>query len=182
LSGLVTRDVASRISLDVLTDADATALLIRFLGQERVTAKPEAVAQIVEYCARLPLALGIAAAHAAGNNAMSLAQLADELAESAADPASAATALISWAYRKLRPPARRLLRVLGTKAESEFGAGVASGLAALPLPETRTLLTELARARLIEEHLPGMYRLRDVVRAFAMTLAVDDAATTQSSA
>jgi hypothetical protein len=59
---------------------EARDLLVRRLGVERVDAEPDAVEQIIHRCARLPIALAIAAARALIG---SLAGLAAELGASA---------------------------------------------------------------------------------------------------
>ena len=70
--------------LDVLTRAEASQLLAARLGVARVAAEPAAVAELAELCARLPLALAIAAARAAARPGLPLAALAAELRDAAA--------------------------------------------------------------------------------------------------
>lgn len=55
LSGLVAREGAHPVQLDVLTPAQASTLLGDRLGQERLAAEPEAVNRLVAQCAGLPL-------------------------------------------------------------------------------------------------------------------------------
>ena len=64
LAGLVATDGARRLDLDVLPLADAVALLRSLIGL-RADADPEAAAALAGLCARLPLALRIAAELAA---------------------------------------------------------------------------------------------------------------------
>ncbi len=63
LSGLVAREGASRLTLDVLTVDEAHALLVGLLGQQRVGMEEQAAVELAQACAYLPLALRIAAAH-----------------------------------------------------------------------------------------------------------------------
>ena len=65
LTGLVATDGAFPLTLDLLPAADARDLLARRLGPGRVASEPAAVDDIIAGCARLPLALTIAAARAA---------------------------------------------------------------------------------------------------------------------
>src|SRR6266568_2807223 len=65
LTSLVAAQGAHPLTLDLLTPAEARELLARRLGDDRVTAEPDAVDQIVTRCARLPLALTVVAAPAA---------------------------------------------------------------------------------------------------------------------
>lgn len=60
-AGLAAAEGAHLISLDVLTEPEALELLSRRLGR-RAAAEPGAVAELARLCARLPLALSIAAA------------------------------------------------------------------------------------------------------------------------
>ncbi|WP_052684330.1 AfsR/SARP family transcriptional regulator [Lentzea aerocolonigenes] len=77
LSGLVAREGAHPVQLDVLTAEQALALLGDQLGQERLAAEPEAVTRLVAQCGGLPLALTIVAARATEHD--SLGVLADQL-------------------------------------------------------------------------------------------------------
>lgn len=63
LGGLVARDGAHRLHLDVLPLRDANALLNRILGAEPDETEHSAVTELAEVCGRLPLALRIAAAN-----------------------------------------------------------------------------------------------------------------------
>src|SRR6185503_15196160 len=62
LPGLVSSDGAHPLGLDLLTPVEARDLLVGRLGAERIAAEPEAVAEIIVRCARLPLALAVVAA------------------------------------------------------------------------------------------------------------------------
>jgi len=66
LTGLVAAEGARPLTLEVLSAAEAHEMLARRLGRDRVAAEPKAAAEIIEYCARLPLALSIAAGRAVG--------------------------------------------------------------------------------------------------------------------
>ncbi|WP_433309263.1 BTAD domain-containing putative transcriptional regulator [Micromonospora sp. CA-269861] len=62
LGGLAARHDAQRLSLDVLTPPEATELLTRVVGEDRVTGQEIALAELAQACAHLPLALRIAGA------------------------------------------------------------------------------------------------------------------------
>jgi len=61
VASLVTQEGARPITLDVLSVEEAAALLAGRLGQDRVAAEPDVVAELIGHCARLPLALAIVA-------------------------------------------------------------------------------------------------------------------------
>ena len=75
LAGLVARDGAHRLDLDLLPAADAVALLRALIGG-RADADPAAAQTLADLCARLPLALRIAAELAAARPDTPLAELA----------------------------------------------------------------------------------------------------------
>src|SRR5262249_48179701 len=65
LTGLVAREGAHRVPLDVLSPDDSLTLLERIVGPERVRRDPNAVTELARLCGHLPLALRIAAANLA---------------------------------------------------------------------------------------------------------------------
>jgi DNA-binding SARP family transcriptional activator/tetratricopeptide (TPR) repeat protein len=186
LSGLVAAEGARPVMLDLFDPAEAQQMLVHRLGRERVVAEPQAAEEIISRCARLPLALAVAAARAATQPGFSLATLAAELraaggglaAFSSRDPATDVRAVFSWSYEQLTKPARRLFRLLGLHPGADISVAAASSLTGVPDGQTRPLLAELAEARLITEHAPGRYACHDLLRAYAteLTHTSDDAA------
>ena len=177
LTGLIVADDAHAVTLDVLTEAEAVDLLVRRLGRARVDAEPAAVAQIVEACARLPLALSVVAARAAMHPGFPLASLAAELRQSpgldsfaGGDSASDVRTVLSWSYRTLSPAAARLFRLLGLHPGPSVTAPAAASLAELSPHRARSLLAELARAHLVAEQVPGRFVSHDLLRAYATEL------------
>ncbi|MEV0202006.1 tetratricopeptide repeat protein [Nonomuraea sp. NPDC050691] len=178
LPGLVAREGAYPLTLDLLTGAEARQLLISRLGQARVAAEPKAVEEIIDRCARLPLALTITAAHAAAHPDFPLAAVAAGLREDRSldafeggDHATDVRAVFSWSYRCLSPEAARLFRMLSLHPGPDIAVAAAASLAGFPARQARRLLTELDRAHLIKEHLPGRYTFHDLLRAYAAELA-----------
>jgi DNA-binding SARP family transcriptional activator/tetratricopeptide (TPR) repeat protein len=179
LSGLVAAEGAHLLPLDLPSAAEARELLARRLGADRVAAEPAAVEEIVERCARLPLALAVVAARAATNPTFRLAAVAAELRSNASrlevfdggDPATDVRTVFSWSYEILGAPAARLFRLLGLHPGQDFSIAAAASLVGAPVEETRRLLAELARAHLVTEHVPGRYTLHDLLRAYASSLA-----------
>ena len=112
LIGLVATEGARLLTLDVLSTDEAREMLTRRLGPRRVAAEPRAVTEIIAECARLPLALAIAAARAAAHADFPLDVLASQLREArgglaafdAGDTTTDVRAVFSWSYRT--PPGR----------------------------------------------------------------------------
>jgi hypothetical protein len=80
LAGLVARDGATRLELDVMPIEDAVRLLRALIGA-RVDADPGATATLADQCCRLPLALRVAAELASSRPGSPLAELVAELAD-----------------------------------------------------------------------------------------------------
>ena len=175
LAGLIALDGAHSLTLELLTPAEARALLTRRLGTARVEAESDAVDELIELCARLPLALNITAARAATRPRFPLAAFATELREAhhrltaldVGDPTANVRAVFSWSYQTLTEPAARMFRVLGIHPGPDITMPAAASLAALDHDQTRAALNELTRAHLLTEHAPGRYAFHDLLRAYA---------------
>ncbi|MFF0151980.1 ATP-binding protein [Micromonospora sp. NPDC005203] len=179
LAGLIAADGARPIGVGLLSSAEAWQLLARRLGADRLAAEPRAVDEIIERCARLPLALAVLAARGAANPAFGLAALAHELREAphpldsfdGGDAGSDVQAVFSWSYRSLTPAAARLFRLFGCHPGPEIGVAAAASLAGLPRGQVPRLLAELAHAHLVTEQAPGRFGAHDLLRAYAAELA-----------
>ena len=182
LDGLVAIEGALPIPLDMLSPAESRELLTHRLGESRMAAEPEAVAQLLTGCAGLPLALTIVAARAATHPEFTLAALAAELRDVRArldvftvgDSGGDMRDVLSWSYRRLSPAAARLLRLLGSHAGPETTAPAAASLAGVPVAEVRPLLAELTRLHLLTEPAPGRHGFHDLIRAYAGDLAAGE--------
>ena len=179
LAGLVARDGARRLTLDLLPLADAISLLRALIG-DRVDADPAAAATLARRCARLPLALRVAAELAAARPDISLAGLAAELAdqqqrldllEAGGDPRTAVRAVFSWSHRHLDPDAARVFRLAGLHPGAGFDAYAVAALAGATAGQARQALDLLGRAHLIQPTGPGRYEMHDLLRAYARELA-----------
>ena len=182
LTGLIARDGARRIELELLTVAEATTLLHALVG-ERVHAEPEAAAALIDQCARLPLALRIAAELAAARRPHPLAELVDELADQrhrldllqpADDERTAVRTVFCWSYRQLPVAEARLFRRLGLHPGADHDAHAATALAGTDVAVARLELAGLVRAHLATENPPGRYRMHDLLRVYAVERAHED--------
>jgi DNA-binding SARP family transcriptional activator/DNA-binding XRE family transcriptional regulator len=178
LPSLVAAEGARPVAVDLLAVDEARQLLRRRLGAARADAEPDALDQIVEVAARLPLALGIAAAQAAQFPRKSLADLVAEMRAAGNgldalpgwDDTTDLRAVFSWSYHALSPGAARLFRLLGQQPARDLGPAAAAALAGAPLDTARTALAELVRAHLVTEDRPGRYGFHDLLRAYAAEL------------
>jgi DNA-binding SARP family transcriptional activator/tetratricopeptide (TPR) repeat protein len=186
LVGLSAADGARLLNVDVLSHAEARQLFTARLGAERTAAEPDAVAEIIELCARLPLALVIAAARANSRPRLSLSALAAELRDTqgrlgvldSADPAASVRAVFSWSTERLSPAAARLFRLLGLHPGPDITTPAVASLVGILLRHARQALDELIRAHLLTEQSSGRYAFHDLLR----TYAAEQATTTETGA
>jgi DNA-binding SARP family transcriptional activator/tetratricopeptide (TPR) repeat protein len=179
LTGLITTHDARSLTVDPFSADEAQDALARRLGSARLAAEPDALAEVVELCAGLPLATAIVAARATVRRRLPLAVIASELRDartrldalSADDTATDVRAVFSWSYQLLSPPARRLFRLLPVHSGPDFSRAAAASLAGLRDAGIRPLLHELTGARLITEHCPGRFTSHDLIRVYAAELS-----------
>ena len=180
LAGLVALEGAVPVTLDLLSEPDAWELLASRLGRERLNGEEATITELIGLCARLPLALNIAAAHATLQPASPLAQFAHELRDAyrrldaltTGEAAADVRAVFSWSYRTLTPDAARVFRLLGLHPGQDISLLATASLAALDPDDARRCLDELTRANLIAEQLPGRYAFHDLLHAYAADQAM----------
>ncbi|MFJ9248460.1 BTAD domain-containing putative transcriptional regulator [Streptomyces sp. NPDC101776] len=184
LTGLAATEGAHLLAVDPLTPAAARDVLAERLGAVRVAAEPAAVADVVTWCAGLPLALAVVSARAAAQPGQSLGTLAEELREAGGrldaldggEESSRVRAVFSWSYSALSPAAARLFRLLALHPGPDLDQRAAGALAGAPTERVRALLAELTGGHLLVEHAPGRYAFHDLLRVYAAELvtAYDD--------
>ncbi|NMO52101.1 AfsR family transcriptional regulator [Actinoplanes sp. TBRC 11911] len=161
-------------SLDVLDPDEAVDLLARIAG-DRVRAEPEKAAEVAHRCGGLPLAIRLAGARLAHRPSWRVSDLARRLAESAlpelvAEDRTVANAF-ALSYRQLGDPARRLFRLLGLHPGTDFDVLGVAALAGLSAHDAEAVLDGLVDVHLVDEPTSGIYRMHDLLREFASTLA-----------
>lgn len=177
LSGLSARDGARRLTLGLLPVSDAVALVEQAVSGSRDHDSAADVGELVRLCARLPLALRIAAERAAARPLMPLPELLGDLRGESSRWAALSTeeasesdtvrAVFAWSYQALPPVARRVFRILGVHPSAEFGIGAAAALSGVEPHRVRDFLDLLAGAHLLEQTGPGRYQFHDLLRAYA---------------
>jgi tetratricopeptide (TPR) repeat protein/transcriptional regulator with XRE-family HTH domain len=183
LAGLVARHGAHRIDLDVLPEPDALGLLRALVGDDRVNSDPAAASTLVRRCARLPLALRIAAERTIAQSAATLGDLAAELADeqrlldlldAGGDPRTAIRAVFSWSTRHLSERAHIAFRALGLHPGPGFDASALAALLDTDPATARAALVELAAAHLVQHARADRYGMHDLVHAWAAERAEHD--------
>ncbi|GIJ57202.1 AfsR/SARP family transcriptional regulator [Virgisporangium aurantiacum] len=178
LAGLVATDGARPLPIGPMTAVEARQLLTARLGPARTGTEPRAVDDIVDGCARLPLALAIAAARALVQPDLPLSTLAAELGDRrhALDALSIdgggadVRAVFSWSYHALSTGAARLFRLLGLHPGPDTSAAAAASLYGGRPAQVHGLLAELHRAHLITTPAPGRFAMAELLQAYAMEL------------
>lgn len=173
LTGLIAADGAHPLTLDLLSPDEARDLLAGQLGSEPVERDPDAAAALVEACARLPLALTIAAAYSACNPRKPLTAITRQLREaglntfSTGDTATDIRTVFSWSYAALPAGAQRTFRSLGLHPGPDITLPAAAALTDTDPATVAGHLEHLAQAQLLAEELPGRYAFHDLLRAYA---------------
>ena len=148
LAGLVAADGARRLDLDVLSLADAVGLLRSLIGS-RADADPDAVTALAGLCARLPLALRIAAELAGARRAAPLGELVAELAASRLDLLDAGEdrtdvrAVFSWSFRQLPDDAAGAFALIGLHPGEDLDVHAAAALTGTSAGQTGRVLGRL---------------------------------------
>ena len=172
LAGLITEG-AHVLRLDPFTQEEARELLDRRLGTDRVERELPAADELIRLCAHLPLALSVAAAHAAANPFFPLGVLADDLRSSGldgfdtGDPATSARTILARSCKYLTDQAVLMFCRLGIYPGPDVSIATAASLCAVSLSQARKDLNELARANLVEEYQPRRFTFHDLLRAYA---------------
>ncbi|MEV4074176.1 BTAD domain-containing putative transcriptional regulator [Nonomuraea fuscirosea] len=169
---------ARQVDLDVLSPAQATTLLERIVGEERLARDPAAAQELPSLCGYLPLALCIAGArlavkrHWTATTLVSL--LSDErrrLDEFAYGPLHV-RAVFALSYQGLEPDEQRAFRRLGLIEATSFASWAAAALLDVDVPEADKLLETLVDAQLLQVAATDSagrtrYLFHDLVRLFS---------------
>ncbi|GIG55924.1 SARP family transcriptional regulator [Longispora fulva] len=175
LRGLAVRHGASVTTLDLLTPDASVRLLADALGGARTTAEPAAVDELVELCARLPLALRIAAANLALHPHRTVADHVGDLSSDrrlsrlaiAGDSQAAVRGTFDLSYQGLEPGTRRAFRALGLLACADVTGEWAAAVLDVDPVDAEWLLEDLAARSLLQRMTPGRFAFHDLLRLYA---------------
>ncbi|HWO66612.1 MAG TPA: BTAD domain-containing putative transcriptional regulator [Umezawaea sp.] len=177
-----------RLTLDVLTPAEAVALLADILGDERVAEEPEAALEVARLCGHLPLAVRITGARLAGRPHWPVSRLVSRLSdergrldELVADDLAVRGSL-ELSFRALDEPARRAYRAFGFLDHPELPVDLAASLLGVSERAAEDVLDRLVDARLLDVTGQDRYRMHDLVRIHARELAEAETADTDRPA
>jgi DNA-binding SARP family transcriptional activator/tetratricopeptide (TPR) repeat protein len=179
LAGLIATNGARRLLVDLLDAEDSWQLLANRLDAGRLVAEPAAVAEIIDRCAGLPLALTVVAARADCDPGASLTTLAAELRDAdrrldalgLGDAATEVRTVFSWSYEALSEPAARMFRLVGLHPGPDLALPAAAALAGEPARDAAPMLAELTRVSLLTRSDGGRFSCHDLLREYAADLA-----------
>ena len=140
---------------------------------------PHATGALADACCRLPLALRAAAELAYARPATAMSELAGELADrrrglglfGSADSGSDVSAVFSWSYQRLTEAGGRGFRLAGLVPGRQLDQYSAAALLGTTPDQSRLVLSELARAHLIQPAGTDRYAMHALLRDYARDLA-----------
>jgi tetratricopeptide (TPR) repeat protein len=183
MAGLTAREGAERMPLDTLSPESAVDLLRQIADADRVDGDPVAAAEVARYCGYLPLPLRIVTERLIASPYLSMADLAEELAQSRErldvlatdeDQFSTVRAVFSWSYQALPPDTARMFRLLGLPNGPDTGVAAAAALAGVSTGAARRLLHGLVGIHLLEEYRQQRFRFHDLLRVYAAECVEND--------
>ncbi|QLD28035.1 winged helix-turn-helix domain-containing protein [Micromonospora carbonacea subsp. aurantiaca] len=184
LRGLVARNGAARLSVGRLRPDEGRELVGALLKQSRRAVEADAVDQLLDLCAGLPLALRIAIERFCRITEVSLGQLVAELQDErnlldllqTDDDAEAnIRVVLSRAFNWLEPAETILLRRLSSRLWPSFDLDAAAGLMGVDRAQVRVLLERLISMSLVEQRGFGSYRIHRLQQAVVRDWAPADA-------
>jgi DNA-binding SARP family transcriptional activator len=180
-------DDARVVSLDVLPAADAVALLRAIASVGPDAARDRLLGEVSELCGRLPLALRIAGALLRHRPSWSVERLAGQLRQhqrlrALSDGDRDLSAAFDLSYASIGPQRRCLWRRLGLIPGPNLDAHAAAALLNTDQAEACDGLQNLVDHNLLAEYAPGRYRLHDLLREHARTLAAAEPAAEREAA
>lgn len=177
------------VSLGMLQDSEAEALLTTVLGPERTAAEPAAVRRVVKLCGGLPLALRIAAGRMATRPRWTFAHLEQRLSgqhrrfRELRTEGHSVEAVFELSYQSLNEAQRDAFLRLGLMIGGSVDVHGAAALLGREPPDTDDLLQELVSVCLLEEQNVDLYRFHDLVGEYARhkaAIRVDEETAAQS--
>ena len=173
---LVGLDDAHSLTLPVLSEPDALALLHKVAGPDRIAADHPEAGELVKLCGYLPLAIRIVAARMRHRRSLQVEDVIDQLRDEGgrlghlSDEDRDLAAVFSSSYAALPPAEQHLFRLTGLLPGPDLDPYAAANLMGVDHPTAERLLESLLDYSLLLQHSPGRYRMHDLVRAFCRTV------------
>jgi len=171
LAGLVARDGARRVDVDLMSPKESLALLRVLIGPA-VEQEPAAAAELAARCGQLPLALRIAAELSRSRPDVSLAEIVEDLRAEhrrldRLDDSGDLRAVFGWSVRHLSAEAASAFTLLGTHPGRDVDLYALAALTGADLDRARRTASELVRSNIINATGPSRYAMHDLMRSYA---------------
>jgi tetratricopeptide (TPR) repeat protein len=177
MPSLAVRDGVGYLQVDVLDERDAIALVHEVTKHDRSGDGESEVAELVGLCARLPLALRIAAERAASRPAMRLVELIADLRDASGlwealsvtdgNEVDDVRTVFAWSYRSLPEQAARLFRIIGLHPGTDISLPAIAAAAGTSIRDARRFTDVLVGAFLLEHTAGSRFQMHDLLRAYA---------------
>ena len=176
------------ISLDTLSPTEAASLFTCSARRPGLRPDDSAVAETVRLCGFLPLAIRLAAARLEHHPSRTVSDLARELESARNGPAAmqaediSVAAAFDLSYQDLAPDQQRMFRRLGLHPGTDIDVRAAAALDDAELAQARRDIEALYDQNLLTEPAHGRYRMHDLIRDHARSLANADPAAERDAA
>ncbi|MFD9435986.1 cyclophane-containing RiPP biosynthesis TPR protein HaaT [Streptomyces sp. NPDC060002] len=168
------------LPVEALPPDHAVDLFVRLSGRPAHTFDRDVLEELVRLCGYLPLGVSLLAARLRHHPSWSAEDLRERLITSrdrlgelrAGERAVAATFDLS--YQDLAPERQHFFRSLGFYPGTDLDAYAGAALGAVSVAVARLQLDALYDAHLIDEHPGNRYRLHDLLRDYARSLADEE--------
>ncbi|WP_051325875.1 AfsR/SARP family transcriptional regulator [Glycomyces tenuis] len=169
------------LTLGAMPRDEAAELMRLSVPEDRIDDRTrEHIAEAVDLCGALPLALVICASRLGAHSTWSFEYLVDSLRGwrrelmGADAPECPVMASVELSFQRLAPEERRLYRFLGIGSEPGVDAYEAAVLIGVEPDRARYLLDRLFEAHLLDEPAEGRYAFHELLRLHALRAAERD--------
>ncbi|EWM15653.1 regulatory protein AfsR [Kutzneria sp. 744] len=164
--------------LEGMSREEALTLFSRTIGAERAGKEPEAVAEVVDACGRLPLALRITAAKLVDRPQWTVRSLADKLARERGRLSELRVgsleveATFHLGYGQLDATSARAFRLMSLPEGPGLSLPAAAAVVGEPEPSAEPVVERLVDLNMVASPAPDHYAYHDLLRLFARQRAV----------
>jgi DNA-binding SARP family transcriptional activator len=169
---LIDLDGARWMSLGTMTSEDCTAMAARLLGARRAESEPEAVAELVDLCGHLPLAMRIALSRLSNRPRWPIGYLVDRMSDESRrldelkSGERGVDLTLRISYEGLGPQHRTAFRMLGAHPGRDIDVYSSAALLGTSPENAESVLEVLLDAHLLQQREMGYYTFHDLVRSF----------------
>ncbi|QEV19954.1 ATP-binding protein [Streptomyces alboniger] len=178
MSGLVAREAAQRLVLEVLSSEAACAVLSAVIDEAHLVEARAELEELAELCGYLPLVLRLAAVKFTDRPGQGFKSFVRSMRDGGqllslaldGDTGSSIQDELEFSYRRLGLDAKRFFRKIGLVDETGFTLEAGAALAGIPLAEADRLTAQLESEHLVAEVGGRRFTMPRVLQAFARAM------------